>query len=156
MDAQARDFDNWAVCDTLCFHLFDRTPHALDKVVRWAARKPEFEKRAAFALLASVAGHDKQAPDAAFLACFALIERGAEDPRNFVKKAVSWALRRIGTRNPVLKREALALAARLAKSENPAARWVGKDTQRDLARPAKKKAADPATARGRAGQGAKQ
>ena len=137
MDRWCREFDNWAVCDTVCFHLFDRTPHAFAKVARWAEREPEFEKRAAFALLASVAGHLKQAPDADFLACFALIERGADDPRNFVKKAVSWALRRIGTRSPLLKREALALAGKLAKSESAAARWVGKDTQRDLSRPPK-------------------
>lgn len=144
MDRWCRDFDNWAVCDTVCFHLFDRTPHAFAKIARWADREPEFEKRAAFALLASVAGHDKQASDAAFVECFGLIERGAEDPRNFVKKAVSWALRRIGTRGPALRREALALAAELAASESPAARWVGKDTLRDLGRPPKKSPAAPA------------
>jgi 3-methyladenine DNA glycosylase AlkD len=140
MDRWCRDFDNWAVCDTACFHLFDRTPHVFDKVARWAERKPEFEKRAAFALLASSAGHDKGAPDAAFQRCFPLIERGAEDPRNFVKKAVSWALRRIGTRSDALKSEALALAKKLVASENPAARWVGKDAVRDLSRVSKPRA----------------
>jgi 3-methyladenine DNA glycosylase AlkD len=85
------------------------------------------------------------------LACFALIERGAEDPRNFVKKAVSWALRRIGTRGPALRREALALATKLAASESPAARWVGKDTVRDLRRPPKK---SPAASAGRGSRAA--
>jgi 3-methyladenine DNA glycosylase AlkD len=140
MDRWCRDFDNWAVCDTACFHLFDRTQHAFAKIERWAAKKPEFEKRAAFALLASIAGHDKEAADAPFLRCFPLIELGAKDPRNFVKKAVSWALRRIGTRNDKLKNAALALAHKLAASEDVAARWVGKDALRDLSRVKRKRA----------------
>jgi 3-methyladenine DNA glycosylase AlkD len=140
MDRWCRDFDSWAVCDTACFHLFDRSPHAFAQVERWAARKPEFEKRAAFALLASIAGHDKQASDTAFLACLPLIARAADDPRNFVKKAVSWALRRIGTRNAALKKAALALAKQLAASEDAAQRWVGKDALRDLSRAPGKRA----------------
>ena len=91
MDRFCRGFDSWAICDTLCFHLFDRTPHAYDKVVQWARQRGEFQKRAAFALLASLALHDKGAPDARFLPCLPMIERAASDERNFVKKAVSWA-----------------------------------------------------------------
>jgi 3-methyladenine DNA glycosylase AlkD len=140
MDRWCRAFDNWAVCDTACFHLFDRTPHAFAKVERWATRKPEFERRAAFALLASIAGHDKQASDAAFLRSLPLIAGAADDPRNFVKKAVSWALRRIGTRNEALKKAALALAKELAASEDAATRWVGKDALRDLSRAKRERA----------------
>ena len=134
MDRWCRDFDSWAVCDTVCFVLFDRTPHALRKVAQWARRRGEFEKRGAFALLACVALHDKAAEDAAFLRCLPLVERAAGDDRNFVKKGVSWALRAIGRRNRELNAAAVAVARRLAASEQPAARWVGKDALRDLAR----------------------
>ena len=95
MDRWARDFDNWGVCDTLCFALFDRTPHAWRKVEQWSRRRDEFVKRAAFALHASLALHDKQSPDAPFRRSLALIERAAGDERNFVKKGVSWALRAV-------------------------------------------------------------
>lgn len=139
MDRWARDFDNWAICDTLCFHLFDRTPHAWRKIEQWSIRREEFVKRAGFALLASVALHDKHAADAPFLRALPLIEQGASDPRNFVKKAVSWALRGIGKRNGTLKAAAIGLARRLAQSPEPAERWVGKDALRDLTRPVKEK-----------------
>jgi 3-methyladenine DNA glycosylase AlkD len=137
MDRWARDFDNWAICDTLCFHLFDRTPHAWRKIEQWSVRREEFVKRAGFALLASVALHDKQAADAPFIDSLSIIEQGASDARNFVKKSVSWALRSVGRRNGTLQSSAIALARRLAESSEPAARWVGKDALRDLSRPAK-------------------
>lgn len=133
MDRWCRDFDSWAICDALCFHLFDKTPHAWAKIAKWSDARPEFVKRAAFALLASVALHDKNAPDKLFLECFPLIDRAATDERNFVKKAVSWALRGIGKRNRKLHAAASKLAGRLAKSEDPTARWIGKDALRDLA-----------------------
>jgi 3-methyladenine DNA glycosylase AlkD len=136
MDAWAKDFDNWAVCDTACFHLFDRTPHAFQKIRAWAKHREEFVKRAAFALLASVALHDKTAPDSEFSRCLGLVERASDDPRNFVKKAVLWALRGIGGRSPGLNREALALARRLAASPDPTARFIGKGAARELASPA--------------------
>ncbi len=135
MDRWAKDFDNWAICDTLCFHLFDRTPHAWKKVEQWSKRRHEFVKRAAFALLASVALHDKRAPDDPFLKSLELIEREAADERNFVKKGVSWALRSIGRRNQSLNAAALETARRLASSPEPAARWVGKDALRELTSP---------------------
>ena len=135
MDRWARDFDNWAVCDALCFHLFDRTPHAYDKVAQWATRREEFVKRAAFALAASLAGHDKAAPDANFEKILPLIEQASDDDRNFVKKGVSWALRGIGMRSQNLHASSIALARRLAESSSPSARWIGKDTLRDLTRP---------------------
>jgi 3-methyladenine DNA glycosylase AlkD len=135
MDRWCREFDNWAICDTLCFHLFDRSPHAWTKVKRWSARRGEFERRTAFALLASLAVHDKRAGDAEFEASLALIAAAAGDERNFVKKGVSWALRAIGHRNATLYRQALELGKQLAASEDQAERWVGKDTLRDLNRP---------------------
>jgi 3-methyladenine DNA glycosylase AlkD len=132
MDRWAKDFDNWAICDTICFHLFDKTPFAFQKIAQWSRRREEFVKRASFALLASVALHDKQAPDAPFLRTLPLIERAAADDRNFVKKGVSWALRGVGRRNRRLNRAAVALSRRLAASPSPAARWVGKDALREL------------------------
>jgi 3-methyladenine DNA glycosylase AlkD len=132
MDRWCRDFDNWGICDTLCFHLFDRTQHAWEKIEKWAGRREEFVKRAAFALLASVALHDKKAADAPFIRSLPLIEQAAADERNFVKKGVSWALRGIGKRNAALNAAANKLAKRLAGSPNAAARWVGKDALRDL------------------------
>ena len=135
MDRWAREFDNWAICDTLCFHLFDKTPHAYVKVGQWARRREEFVKRAAFALAASLAGHDKTAPDRAFMKFLPMIERAASDERNFVKKGVSWALRGIGTRSPALHASATALARRLSMSSEPSARWIGHDALRDLGRP---------------------
>ncbi len=135
MDRWARDFDNWAVCDHLCFHLFDRTPHAWRKIEQWSRRREEFVKRAAFALLASVALHDKSAPDAPFVRSLRLIEAAAADERNFVKKGVSWALRSVGRRNRALNAAAVEVAKRLAASADAAPRWVGKDALRDLAGP---------------------
>ena len=134
MERWAKDFDNWAICDAMCFHLFDKTPHAWKMVKAWSTRKEEFVKRAAFALIAGMALHAKKAPDQPFVASLRLIERGATDPRNFVKKGVSWALRAAGRRSPDLYRRAIALSKRLAASPDPAARWVGRDALRDLSR----------------------
>jgi 3-methyladenine DNA glycosylase AlkD len=136
MDRWCRDFDNWGICDTVCFHLFDRTPHAWRKVAQWSVRRNEFEKRAAFALIASLALHDKRAPDAPFLEGLRFITRAAADERNFVKKAVSWALRGVGQRNFDLNAAAAAVARQLAESPHAAARWVGRDALREFARPA--------------------
>jgi len=139
MDRFCRDFDNWAIVDTLCFALFDRTPHAFSKITAWSKKSAEFEKRAAFALLASVALHDKAANDAAFIKTLPLIERAASDERNFVKKGVSWALRSIGARNLALLDTCLEFASKLAASGDPTRRWIGKDALRDLSRPAVRK-----------------
>ncbi len=136
MDRWAKDFDNWAICDTACFHLFDRTPHAWNKIRSWSKRKPEFEKRAAFALLASVALHDKKAEDEPFVECLPLIEHAATDGRNFVKKAVVWALRGIAGRNPMLNSVAREAAQRLVDSTDSTSRWIGKTTLSELNSPA--------------------
>jgi 3-methyladenine DNA glycosylase AlkD len=136
MDAWCREFDSWGIVDTVCFTLWDRTPHAWRKAKQWTRRKPEFEKRAGFVLMACLAAHDKNATDAAFLEFLPLIENGADDERNFVKKGASWALRHIGHRNAKLHAAAVKTATRLAKSADAAKRWVGKDARRDLLRPA--------------------
>lgn len=136
MDGWCRDFDNWAICDTVCFALFDRTPHAWRKVKEWSGRRPEFAKRAAFALLWGLTVHDKQAEDNRFAHGLALIERAADDERNFVKKAVNMALRAIGKRNPALHTAAVALARRLADAHDVTARWIGTDALRELTSPA--------------------
>jgi 3-methyladenine DNA glycosylase AlkD len=132
MDRWARDFDNWAICDTICFHLFDKTPYAWRKVRAWSRRREEFVKRAAFALVASLAVHDKQSSDVPFLRTLLLIERAAVDDRNFVMKAVSWALRTTGQRNLRLHRQAVRTARRLAASPIRSARWIGRDAHREL------------------------
>lgn len=135
MDRWCREFDNWGICDTLCFHLFDRTPFAWKKAVQWSASPREFVKRAGFALMASLVVHDKAAPGPRFLAFLPLIEQGAQDERNFVKKGVNWALRCIGKRDPALNLAAIAVAKRLALSKEASCRWVGKDALRELASP---------------------
>ncbi len=132
MDRWCRDFDNWGICDTLCFKLFDQTPHAWAKVAQWGDKHDEFVKRAAFALLASLAAHDKSATNDQFIETLPLIERAATDERNFVKKGVSWALRTLGRRNAVLNDAAVTVARRLAASTEPAARWIGKGALKEL------------------------
>jgi 3-methyladenine DNA glycosylase AlkD len=132
MNAWAAGFETWADCDTVCFHLFDKTPFAWEKARQWSTARGEFVKRAAFALMASLALHDKSAPDARFLPFLPLIERGARDERNFVKKGVSWALRGIGRRSRALNTAALRVAKRLAASPEGPCRWVGNDARREL------------------------
>ena len=132
MDRWCKDFDNWAICDAMCFNLFDRSPYAWAKVAQWSKCSNEFEKRTAFALLWSLTVHDKQATDDAFKQGLVLIERAADDPRNFVKKAVNMALRAIGKRNRALNTAAVAMARRLADSQDATARWVGRDALREL------------------------
>jgi len=135
MDRWCRDFDNWGICDTVCFHLFDRTPYAWKKVAKWSDQRGEFVKRAAFALLWGLTVHDKHADDDAFTEGLRLVERAATDERHFVKKSVNMALRAIGKRNRTLNGAAVAVARRLADSPDEAARWVGKDALRELTGP---------------------
>ena len=135
MDGWCRDFDNWGTTDTACFALFDRSPHAWQKAKQWVKRKPEFEKRAGFVLMACLAAHDKAAADPAFLEFLRIIEAGADDERNFVRKGVSWALRHIGHRSAKLHAAAVKTATKLAASSDNTERWVGKDALRDLTRP---------------------
>lgn len=135
MNAWAGDFDNWAVCDHACWHLFERTPFAWEKARQWSASPREFVRRAGFALMAGLALHDRAAADSRFRAFLPLVEKGARDERNFVKKGVSWALRAIGRRSAALNEAALVVAKRLAASDEASPRWVGKDAARELASP---------------------
>jgi 3-methyladenine DNA glycosylase AlkD len=135
MDRWAEDFENWADCDTVCYTLFDRTPHAFEKVRAWSTRPEEFVKRGAFALLAGMALHDKKAGDAVFLEGLKIIRLAADDERNFVWKAVNWALRGIGERNARLHSAATSVAEELAASPLKSARWIGKDALRKLSSP---------------------
>jgi len=135
MNRWVRDFDNWAIVDTVCFQLFDRVPHAWSRVDAWSRRKGEFQKRAAFALVAGLALHDKRAPDERFLHALTLIERAAPDDRNFVKKGVSWALRVLGRRNRALNAAAVETAKRLAASTDASSRWIGKGAVKELTSP---------------------
>jgi 3-methyladenine DNA glycosylase AlkD len=132
MERWAKDFDNWGIVDTACFHYWDRTPHAYKQIEKWAKAKDEFVKRTAFALLASCALH-KTITDEQCLRGLELIEDHARDPRNFVKKAASWALRGIGgKKNPKLRRAAREVAERLSTSDDAAERWVGKDAMKEF------------------------
>lgn len=133
MDSWVEEFDNWAIVDTVCFNLFDRTRHAWDKVDQWADRKEEFVKRTAFALLWSLTGHDAEAPETRFLHGLELIEREAGDGRPLVDKAIGMALRAIGKRRRGLRSAALEVAERLAASDHPAVRKIGRPAVRELA-----------------------
>jgi 3-methyladenine DNA glycosylase AlkD len=132
MEEWVGDIDSWDVCDQVCMNLFEKTPFALDKVGEWAEREEEFVRRAAFALIACIAWHDKEAPDERFVQLFPLIRRAATDERNYVKKAVNWALRHIGKRNAALNREALSLAREIRVIDSRAARWIAADAIREL------------------------
>jgi 3-methyladenine DNA glycosylase AlkD len=132
MELWVRDFDNWDSCDGTCCHLFVFAEAAWQKAFAWTKRKEEFQKRAGFALAAYLAYRDKFAGDAKYLRFLKMIERGADDERNFVRKAVNWALRNIGKRNQKLNRAAIATARRIQKRESRAARWIAADALREL------------------------
>jgi 3-methyladenine DNA glycosylase AlkD len=132
MEAWAADFDSWEVCDQACGNLFAHTPFAYAKAVEWSERPEEFVKRAGFVLMADLAHRDQKTSDEALAAFLPIIERGAGDGRNFVKKAVNWALRDIGKRNLTLNAAAIATAERLVAQSAPPARWNGRDALREL------------------------
>jgi 3-methyladenine DNA glycosylase AlkD len=131
MESWAKDFDAWDVVDGACSNVFRLTPHAWDKAVEWSSRDQEFVKRAAFALMATLAVHDRASSDQRFADLLPIIEREASDRRNFVRKAVNWALRQIGKRNVALNRAAVACAERIAAGPREA-RWVANDALREL------------------------
>ena len=132
METWVVEFDSWDVCDQVCSNLFDRTPFAYLKALAWSLRQEEFVKRAGFVLMATLSVHDKLAADSQFEQFFAPIRREAGDPRNFVKKAVNWALRQIGKRNPRLNRLAIETAQEIEKQGSPPARWIASDALREL------------------------
>ena len=135
MNHWTRGMQAWDVCDQACGNAFRKSPLAWSRIPVWAASPHEFVRRAAFALLAVLAVHDKQRPDADFIALLPLIAAAADDERNFVKKAVNWALRQIGKRNATLRAAAIALAEALRQRPEKSARWIAADALRELRRP---------------------
>lgn len=132
MENWVADFDSWDLCDQCCNNLFKKTPFAYDKANHWSGRDEEFVKRAGFVMMAVMAVFDKKAPDARFEQFFPLIIEHATDGRNFVKKAVNWALRQIGKRNLNLNAGAIAAARQIQAIDSPAARWIANDALREL------------------------
>jgi 3-methyladenine DNA glycosylase AlkD len=132
MEAWVHDFDSWDLCDQVCGNLFDRTTSAFRKAVEWSARDDEFVKRAGFALMASAAVHRKEVDEATFEVFLPIIRAEATDDRNYVKKAVNWALRQIGKRSPELNRKAIATAKQIQKLDARSARWIASDALREL------------------------
>jgi len=136
MEHWAAGFDSWDICDQCCSNLFAKSSLAIQKAVDWSQSAQPFIKRASFVLMAQLAVHDKISPDQLFHDFLALIRREATDSRNFVKKAVNWALRQIGKRNLALNRAAIETARRLRELDSPAARWIAADAIRELESPA--------------------
>ncbi len=125
-------FNSWDVCDQVCMNLLEKVPSAVARIPAWAAREEEFVRRTAFSLMACLAWHDKKASNDSFIAYFPLIKQAAVDERNFVKKAVNWALRNIGKRNPALNQAAISLAEDLQRMDSKSARWIAADALREL------------------------
>ncbi len=132
MEDWVKDINSWDVCDQVCMNLFEKVPLAWKKIIDWSEREEEFVKRAAFALIACLAWHDKKAKDEKFIELFPVIIRGATDERNFVRKAVNWALRNIGKRSLSLNKAAINTAREIQQIDSKAARWIASDTIREL------------------------
>lgn len=135
MNKWVKDFNSWDLCDGTCSNLFRKTPYAFEKVFEWADRKEEFVRRTAFSLIAYLAVHDKKRDDKDFLLFFPLIKKYSVDERNFVKKAVNWALRQIGKRSKYLNKEALKHAKEIQALDTKSARWIANDAIRELTNP---------------------
>jgi 3-methyladenine DNA glycosylase AlkD len=132
MEQWVKDFDSWAICDGCCNNLFVRTVYAHQKAVQWSSRRHEYVKRAGFTLIAVLAVHDKKTPDAHFLPYFPIILRECDDDRNFVRKAVNWALRQLGKRSVLLNSQAIATAQQIRKVGTRSAEWIANDALREL------------------------
>jgi len=132
MEEWVKDINSWDVCDQVCMNLFEKTPLAWRKILDWSERKEEFVKRTAFALIACLAWHSKEAEDGKFIKLFPVLKRGATDERNFVKKAVNWALRNTGKRNLNLNRAAIQVAREIQLVDSKAARWIASDAIKEL------------------------
>jgi 3-methyladenine DNA glycosylase AlkD len=132
MDRWAKDFDSWDICDQCCSNLFDKTPSAYQKTVEWTRRKEEFVKRAGFVLMACLAVHDKETEDKTFLKFLPILKRESRDERNFVRKAVNWALRQIGKRSLFLNEEAIRTAREIKETNSKSAKWIASDAFREL------------------------
>jgi 3-methyladenine DNA glycosylase AlkD len=132
MERWIKDFDSWDVCDQCCSNLFDKTVFAYQKAIEWSARRREFVKRAGFVLMAVLAVHDKDADDDQFIQFFPIIKRQSTDKRNYVKKAVNWALRQIGKRNRALNQAAVEVGQEIKTIDSKSARWIAGDALREL------------------------
>jgi 3-methyladenine DNA glycosylase AlkD len=132
LEGWVKDFDSWDVCDQVCDNLFQHTRFAWEKVYEWSTREEEFVKRSAYTLLACLAFYDKEADEQKFIETFLLIKAGADDSRNYVKKAVNWALRNIGKRNLALNRKAVEFAEDLLEMDNKTASWIARNALREL------------------------
>ena len=132
MEGWLKDFDSWDIVDQICSNLFDQTPYAWQKAVEWTEKEKEFEKRSGFVLMACLSVHDKKTEDKKFEKFFPLIKKHSTDERNFVKKAVNWALRQIGKRNLILNKKAIKLAKEIEKIDSKSAHWIAKDALREL------------------------
>ena len=132
MESWAKDFDSWDVCDQACTSLFDLTPYAWKKAFEWSGRDEEFVKRGAFSLIAGLAVHDKKAEDSKIETFFPIIKKESTDDRNYVKKAVNWALRNIGKRNLNLNKKAIEIAKEIQKIDSKSAKWIANDAIREL------------------------
>jgi 3-methyladenine DNA glycosylase AlkD len=132
MEDWVEDFNSWDVCDQVCMNLFEKSSLAMKKIHDWSKREEEFVKRTAYALIACLAWHDKKAKDEVFIQLFPVIKDGATDERNFVKKAVNWALRNIGKRNPNLNKIAIKVAKEIQQMDSKYARWIASDAIREL------------------------
>jgi len=132
LESWVEDFDSWDVCDQCCMNFFQKTEFAYRKAIEWSERDKEFVKRAGFALMACLAVSDKNADDEVFDAFFPIIKREASDNRNYVKKAVNWALRQIGKRNIGLNKKAILIAVEIQKMDSRSAKWIASDAIREL------------------------
>lgn len=132
IDNWTKDFYSWDICDQICGNLFDRTPFVMTKALEFSTHEAEFIKRAGFVLMAEYAVHNKKAGNESFIALMPIIEREAWDNRNFVKKAVNWALRQIGKRNDVLKAIAIQTAQNILKQDHKAAKWIASNALAEL------------------------
>ncbi len=132
MEAWVTGINSWDICDQVCMNLFEKTPLAWKKIRDWAERDEEFVKRTAFSLIACLAWHNKEAEDEKFIELFPVIKQGATDERNFVKKAVNWALRNIGKRNPNLSKAALKAAKEIQQIDCKTAHWVASNAIKEL------------------------
>ena len=132
LEAWVGDFDSWDVCDQVCDNLFRYTDFAYLKAFEWSKRSEEFVMRAGFVLMACLAFQDREAPDSKLASFFPVIVDASDDERNYVKKAVNWALRNLGKRSPALNKLAIAVAQEIQARGTPAARWIASDALREL------------------------
>jgi 3-methyladenine DNA glycosylase AlkD len=132
IESWVSDLNSWDICDHCCGHLFDKTKFAYFKAFEWSKREPEFEKRAGFALMAWLPIHDKKVNDEKFLKFLPVIKRESHDDRNYVKKAVNWALRNIGKRSQFLNKKAIKTAEEIKKMDAKSAKWIANDAIREL------------------------